>query len=670
MKNSKGYQNGGDILIVDDELSSLRTLSDILTAEGYGVRGAPDGSTALMIVENEQPELILLDVRMPEMDGFEVCRQIKANENASGIPVLFLSALNETADKVKGFAAGGLDFITKPFQAEEVLARIDTHLTLSRLSKNLEGQISERTAEIKHNEQVLAEQLEFERLIADIASQLAQTRPEQLDESIESTLQALGLFFGTQRAFLAQFTNDGKSLFHRKIWSAEGIDVPPHYFEMDMAAASPWFAQQVRLGKAINTGPGLVNLPDESGILRDLLKRDGVNSGVIVPVRVENRSLGMLGLDTVDQPRDFPPPIVDRLKIVADTVGSTIFRVESQTALQSSLDQIRKLKDRIEQENIYLREEIEINFRYSEIVGESPEIIKVLNQAEKVAAQTTCVLILGETGTGKELLARAIHKMSPRHKRQMVNVNCAALPGTLIESELFGREKGAFTGAISKEPGRFEVADGSTIFLDEIGDLPIELQSKILRVLEEDRFERLGSSKTIAVDVRIIAATNYDLQALVHEGRFRKDLFYRLNTFPITLPPLRDRREDIPLLTWTFVNEFVKNMGKVVNRISKRTMTLLYNYPWPGNVRELKNVIERAMILSADTILSIDRLGAIDEISVSDMTLKHIERDHILKILNSVGWRVSGKNGAAEILGLKESTLRARMKKLGIERKR
>lgn len=195
MKNSKGYQNGGDILIVDDELSSLRTLSDILTAEGYGVRGAPDGSTALMIVENEQPELILLDVRMPEMDGFEVCRQIKANENASGIPVLFLSALNETADKVKGFAAGGLDFITKPFQAEEVLARIDTHLTLSRLSKNLEGQISERTAEIKHNEQVLAEQLEFERLIADIASQLAQTRPEQLDESIESTLQALGLFF-------------------------------------------------------------------------------------------------------------------------------------------------------------------------------------------------------------------------------------------------------------------------------------------------------------------------------------------------------------------------------------------------------------------------------------------------------------------------------------------
>lgn len=799
MKNSKGYQNRGDILIVDDELSSLRTLSDILTAEGYGVRGAPDGSTALMIVENAQPELILLDVRMPEMDGFEVCRQIKADEKSSAIPVFFLSALDETADKVKGFAAGGLDFITKPFQAEEVLARIDSHLTLSRLSNNLEEQIAERTDEIKlykyivestnnpiglvdrnliylnvnesycqalkksasaiighsvpelfgrnffetvmephykqcfagenvnyqdwfdfpgwgrrymdvryypfreaggrvaavvtnvhditeikqneqklqnayseiqHNEQVLAKQLEFERLIADIASQLAQTSPEQLDESIESTLQALGLFFGTQRAFLAQFTNDGKSLFHRKIWSAEGIDVPPYYFEMDMATASPWFAQQVRLGKAINTGPGLVNLPDESGVLRERLKRDGVNSGVIVPVRVEDRSLGMLGLDTVDQPRDFPTPLVDRLKIVANTVGSTIYRVESQTALQSSQDQIRKLSDRLEQENIYLRNEIEINYKHDEIVGESTPLKMALGQAEKVASQATCVLIQGETGTGKELFARAIHKMSPRSKRSMLMVNCGALPGTLIESELFGREKGAFTGAVSRESGRFEVADGSTIFLDEISDLPIELQSKLLRVLEYGQFERLGSSKPISVDVRVIAATNHNLKKRVQEGRFRKDLYYRLGAFPINLPPLRERREDIPLLVWTFAGRLGKQMGKTIERISQKTMNLLKDYPWPGNIRELRNVLERAMIMSTDTTLRIDSLGFEDEICTPGATLKQVEKAHILKVLESTGWRVSGKHGAADVLGLKESTLRARMKKAGIKRQR
>ena len=517
-------------------------------------------------------------------------------------------------------------------------------------------------------EQELAEQLEFERLIANIASQLAQTESEELEESIDSTLQDLGQFLRSERAFLAQFTPDGKSLYHRNIWAAEGIDIPPYLFEMDIADDSPWLAQRVRSGKVINTGPGLVDLPVESGDLRKILEKIGVKSGVVVPVRVEGKSIGMLGLDTVDKSRKYPPAIVNRLKILANLVGSTIHRVKSQTALLSSLEQIRQLKDQLEQENIYLREEIEINFRQGEIVGESHEIQKVLNQAEKVADQTTCVLILGETGTGKELLARAIHKMSPRNKRQMVTVNCAALPGTLIESELFGREKGAFTGAISKEPGRFEVADGSTIFLDEIGDLSIELQSKLLRVLEEGRFERLGSSKSITVDARIIAATNYDLQALVHEGRFRKDLFYRLNTFPITLPPLRDRKNDIPLLVWAFVNEFGKNMGKAVDQIHRKTMTLLQNYSWPGNVRELKNVVERAMILSTGTTLRVDRLGAENEMSEQSMTLRQVEKEHILKVLESTGWRVRGQNGAASILDLKPTTLDSRMKKLGIHR--
>lgn len=341
---------------------------------------------------------------------------------------------------------------------------------------------------------------------------------------------------------------------------------------------------------------------------------------------------------------------------------------QAEEDLRQALDEISALKNHLEQENIYLREEIEINYRHDEIVGESSAIKSILSQGEKVAAQATCVLIQGETGTGKELLARAIHKMSPRHRRQMITVNCGVLPGTLIESELFGREKGAFTGAVSKELGRFEVADGSTIFLDEIGDLPIELQSKLLRVIEEGRFERLGSSKTITVDVRIIAATHHDLKALAREGRFRKDLFYRLGAFPITVPLLRDRSEDIPLLVWAFVREFGETMGKKISVVSNKTMSLLQNYPWPGNVRELKNVIERAMILSTGTTLRIDRLGAEDEVSMQSMALKHVEKEHILKVLDSTGWRVSGKNGAAEILGLKPTTLEARMKKLSIYR--
>jgi len=343
---------------------------------------------------------------------------------------------------------------------------------------------------------------------------------------------------------------------------------------------------------------------------------------------------------------------------------------QSEQKLLTAYNEIKRLKQNLEQENINLREEIEIKYRYDEIVGESSGIKSVLSKAEKVAGQRTCVLIQGETGTGKELLARAIHKISPRQKRQMITVNCGALPGALIESELFGREKGAFTGAVSKELGRFEVANGSTIFLDEIGDLPIELQSKLLRVLEEGRFERVGSSKIITVDVRVIAATNHNLKALVREGRFRKDLFYRLSAFPITLPPLCERREDIPLLVWAFVKEFAESMGKKIPMVSKRTMSLLQNYPWPGNVRELKNVIERAVILSTGATLHIDRLEAEDEVSMQSMALKQVEKEHILKVLESTGWKVSGKNGAAEILGLKESTLRARMKRLGIQRKK
>jgi len=298
---------------------------------------------------------------------------------------------------------------------------------------------------------------------------------------------------------------------------------------------------------------------------------------------------------------------------------------------------------------------------------------KILAQVEQVAQTDSTVLILGETGTGKELLARSIHKMSRRKDRPLVTVNCASLPPTLIESELFGRERGAYTGALTKMVGRFEIADGSTLFLDEIAEIPLELQSKLLRVLEEGNFERLGSTKTLHVDVRIIAATNRDIVEEVQAGRFRKDLFYRLNVFPIVIPPLRERPEDIPLMVWAFIKEFQKKMGKEIENISKRAMESLQSYSWPGNVRELRNVLEHAMIVSGSRTLVVQApkltsSATPDADSLGDHNLEDMERRHIVSVLEKNGWRVGGKGGAAEVLGLKRSTLYSKMKKLGINR--
>jgi transcriptional regulator with GAF, ATPase, and Fis domain len=353
-------------------------------------------------------------------------------------------------------------------------------------------------------------------------------------------------------------------------------------------------------------------------------------------------------------------------------IGGLAFNVtdlkKAEEKIAKAFNEIKELKDRLEKENIYLKEEIDLQHRHDEIVGKSDLIKKVLGKAEQVAPTDTAVLILGETGTGKELLARAIHKLSPRKNRPLVMVNCAALPATLIESELFGREKGAFTGAMSRRIGRFEIANGSTIFLDEIGELEPEIQIKLLRVLHDGHFERLGSSQTIKSDVRVIAATNRDLAKAVHEGKFRSDLYYRLNVFPIVVPPLRSRIADIEPLVWAFVKEYGDRMGKRIEKIPRRSMEALESHPWPGNVRELRNVIEPSMITSQGKTLEVQIPGSPEASGYRDATLENVERQHIKNILNQTGWRVRGKNGAAEILGLKESTLRFRMKKLGIQR--
>ena len=341
---------------------------------------------------------------------------------------------------------------------------------------------------------------------------------------------------------------------------------------------------------------------------------------------------------------------------------------KAEEALREALKEVKQLKDQLCEENLYLREEINLIHSHKDIVGNSEAISTVLKQIEQVAPTDSTVLIQGETGTGKELLAHAIHNLSARKGRLMIKVNCAALPPTLIESELFGREKGAFTGALSKQIGRFELADASTIFLDEIDVLPLELQAKLLRVLESGEFERLGSPRTVKVDVRIISATNRDLVRLVSEGGFREDLYYRLNVFQITVPPLRERREDILPLVWFFVQEFSKRMGKRIESIPQKGVEALQAYPWPGNVRELRNVTERAMIITTGPVLHLD----IPKIAQSDAaqsgTLEEAEKRHIIEALNTSGWRVSGKDGAAEVLGINPKTLESRMQRLGIQR--
>ena len=343
-------------------------------------------------------------------------------------------------------------------------------------------------------------------------------------------------------------------------------------------------------------------------------------------------------------------------------------RKQAEEELNCAFEEIRVLKERVEAENIMLHEELRSRHLHGDIISQSQVMKSVLLQAEKVAKTDAIVLIQGETGTGKELLARAIHNMSPRKKRPLITVNCAAMPPTLVESELFGRERGAYTGALTKQVGRFEIADHSTIFLDEIGEVPLEVQTKLLRVIQEGQFERLGSPRTISVDARVIVATYRNLEEEVKEGRFREDLYYRLNVFPLYLPPLRERTEDIPLLLWSFIKELGEKMGKKIERISKKGMEQLKSYPWPGNVRELRNVIERAMILSTGPALKIELPAAAGGAPMPALTLKDVERRHISKILEQTSWRIRGKQGAAELLGLKPSTLESRMKKLGIKR--
>src|ERR1700674_5114720 len=393
-----------------------------------------------------------------------------------------------------------------------------------------------------------------------------------------------------------------------------------------------------------------------------LLRDEGVRSVVCIPLITHDRVLGTLSLASV---RDaaFQQGDVDLLVQVA---GQVAIAVENALAFQ----EIAELKNKLAQEKLYLEDEIRSEMNFEEIVGESPLLRAILKQAETVAPTDSTVLITGETGTGKELIARAIHHLSPRRERTFVKVNCAAIPTGLLESELFGHERGAFTGAIAQRIGRFELANGGTIFLDEVGDIPLELQPKLLRVLQEQEFERLGSTQTICVDVRLVAATNRDLGEMVAARTFRSDLYYRLRVFPLLMPPLRERQEDIPALVRYFVEKHARRMNRIVETIPAETLDLLVRYPWPGNIRELENLIERAVIVSPGPVLRVplSELKPPSEPFGDNLTLRAAERDHILKALEATNWVLAGPRGAAARLGMKRTTLQSKMRKLGIVR--
>ena len=520
----------------------------------------------------------------------------------------------------------------------------------------------------------LESRLRFETLLADLSARFVNMPAAKVDTEIENAQRQVCECLDLDLSLLWQlFPDHPDTMFLTHKHLPPGF--PPLPEAWDCKETFPWALERFLVGETIVLSR-LTDAPAEAALDVEVVRQFGVKSLVAIPLSTGGGpTFGALNFDIVREEREWPSELVSRMKLVADVFANALARKRDEVALRErdaqlrqTLEEVRRLRDRLQMENVYLREQLQRDDGQQRIVGETQVMLKMLAQAKRVAPTDAAVLITGETGTGKELLAQAIHDMSGRSGKSMVIVNCAALPPPLIESELFGREKGAYTGAMTRQVGRFEVADGSTLFLDEIGDLPLDLQVKLLRVLQDGRFERLGSNRTLTANVRVIAATNHDLGAMVRDGRFREDLFHRLNVFPIDVPPLRARVSDIPLLVWSFVQEFNKKMGRSIESIPRKTMERLMAHPWPGNVRELRNLIERAMIVSDGRSLTIDLPAGGPGPTSVPVTLEEVERKHIREVLERVHWRISGKGGAAGILGLRPTTLHSRMKKLGVSR--
>ena len=521
----------------------------------------------------------------------------------------------------------------------------------------------------------LADQLAFERALADISARFAAVVPsvEAVEAEVVRGLRELIDFLDVDRASLLEVGEEG-CVVVRCAAAREGVAPLP--LGLELSSALPWYAGEVLAGRKILLPRLPEGLPPDAELERRYSVETGMRGNLTLPIVIGRTVRFAIASGAFRAPRPWSEEMIARLKLLGEVFAQALVRARTEERLRAALAEVSALKEKLEAENVYLREAARVPAGLDALSSRAVGFRRAVEEAEQVAATRTTVLLLGETGTGKELMASFIHATSPRRERPMIKLNCAALPASLIEAELFGREKGAYTGALTRQIGRFELADGSTLFLDEVGELPPELQPKLLRVLQEGELERIGGAHTIRTDVRVIAATNRPLADDVRAGRFREDLYYRLNVFPIRLPPLRERAEDIPMLVWQFVRELGQSMGRPVERIDDDTMRSLQAYPWPGNIRELRNVVERAMILCRDGVLraSLPDLPADASQSRyaggSDETLAVVERRNIEAALQKCGWRVRGANGAAKRLGLKPTTLESRMKKLGIERPR
>jgi formate hydrogenlyase transcriptional activator len=532
------------------------------------------------------------------------------------------------------------------------------------------GELFVNALERSMGETLLRERLEFEEFMADLSGRFVALPPGRIDDEIRNALKEVLEFFRIDRCNLLQLL-PGENLF-QVIHSADVSGVSPYPIATPRPASLyPWLVKKLSVQYEVVSFARLEDLPAEAAVDRQNLEKVGIRSGLYIPVAALRSTEYCLGITSAGNDRTCPEEYIPRLRLLGELFVNALERSFGETLLRERLAEIERLKLQLEKENVYLREEIKTGQGFQKIVGNSEALQYVSFRVRQVAPTDATVLILGETGTGKGMVAHAIHELSARKDRPMITVNCAALPANLIESELFGREKGAFTGAHAKQVGRFEVANGGTIFLDEIGEMPLELQAKLLRVLQEGEFERLGSPRTIKVDVRVIASTARDLKAEIRNNRFREDLFYRLNVFPISMPPLRMRRDDVPLLARHFIDKYARKIGRQIKTVPKAVMQSLQDYAWPGNVRELEHIVERAVITSTGPVLQLaDRLEheAVRTSEEQPDDLAAMERDHILKVLQKTRWKINGPGGAAALLKIHPSTLRFRINKLGIER--
>jgi formate hydrogenlyase transcriptional activator len=642
------------ILTVDDNKENLYFLEALLKGNGHEVQSAANGAEAYEKIRAGGIDLIISDLLMPVMDGFQLCRHVKTDENLRHIPFIVYTATYTTPqDEAFALELGADRFIVKPCEPDVLMAAIQDVMEAAR-----QGNMALTPEPLQENEMLRQHN---ERLVKKLEQKILQLEKEiQARHEAEETLRA----------------SEGnlKTIFKNIVDGMLVADVKTGRFVMANDALCRMLgcsAEEILHLSVADIHP--TESLDHVRLQFDKQARGELSLAPDIPVKRRDGSVFFADVNAA------PLVLEGRLHLLGIFRDITP-RKQAEKELQNALDEIKVLKDRLEAENVYLRDEIELKEGYGEIIGTSDPMKYAIHRIRKVACTKATVLLVGETGTGKGVFARFIHQESDRRDKPFVNVNCASLPANLIESELFGREKGAFTGATAKQIGRFELADNGTIFLDEIGELPVELQAKLLRVIEDGEFERLGSPCTIKVNVRIIASTNRKIEEEIENGRFRQDLFYRLNAFPVTLSPLRQRREDIPLLVEFYTGRFCQRYGKCIEKISKNTIKALQEHAWPGNVRELINAIEMAVIVSNGPELQLaEQLSVSAEHSTRKNTsggrstrplksLDDMERDHIFHTLQETGWRIEGQQGAARILNINPSTLRTRMRKLKIRR--